>query len=94
LSVAHQIYDRFKAAGKPLNDGDIAIVDRAEYHYYQVRTLSGHAFATITHPLNYGASLDGKFCAISFGTVDGLFLGLWQVQDCDTRLNFVVRLRL
>ncbi|KAL1672635.1 hypothetical protein EV122DRAFT_283790 [Schizophyllum commune] len=35
LSVANQIYDRFKAAGKPLNEGDIAIVDGAEYHYYQ-----------------------------------------------------------
>ncbi|TRM58640.1 hypothetical protein BD626DRAFT_510902 [Schizophyllum amplum] len=35
ISAAHQIYDRFKAAGKPLNDGDIAIVDAAEYHYYQ-----------------------------------------------------------
>ncbi|KAF8636578.1 hypothetical protein AX17_003389 [Amanita inopinata Kibby_2008] len=35
LSVAHQIYDRFKAAGKSLNAGDIAIVDGAEYHYYQ-----------------------------------------------------------
>jgi len=35
LSVAHQIYNRFKAAGKPLNEGDIAIVDGAEYHYYQ-----------------------------------------------------------
>ncbi|KAG5646633.1 hypothetical protein DXG03_002623 [Asterophora parasitica] len=35
LSVAHQIYDRFKAAGKPLNEGDVAIVDAADYHYYQ-----------------------------------------------------------
>lgn len=37
LSVAHQIYDRFKDAGKPLNKGDIAIVDNAEHHHYQVR---------------------------------------------------------
>ncbi|KAF8959048.1 hypothetical protein BDZ97DRAFT_1923194 [Flammula alnicola] len=35
LSVAQQIYNRFKAAGKPLADGDIAIVDGAENHYYQ-----------------------------------------------------------
>jgi hypothetical protein len=38
LSVAHQIYNRFKAAQQSLNDGDIAILDAAEYHYYQVRT--------------------------------------------------------
>ena len=36
LTVANQIYNRFKAAGKPLNDGDVAIIDAAEYHYYQV----------------------------------------------------------
>jgi eukaryotic sulfide quinone oxidoreductase len=36
LSVAHQISDRFKKAGQPLNKDDIAIVDAAEYHYYQV----------------------------------------------------------
>ncbi|KII88568.1 hypothetical protein PLICRDRAFT_161773 [Plicaturopsis crispa FD-325 SS-3] len=35
LSVAHQISNRFKSAGKPLNDGDVAIVDASEYHYYQ-----------------------------------------------------------
>jgi sulfide:quinone oxidoreductase len=35
LSVAHQISDRFKKAGQPLNKDDIAIVDAAEYHYYQ-----------------------------------------------------------
>lgn len=35
LTVAHQIYDRFKAAGKPLNEGDVVIVDGADYHYYQ-----------------------------------------------------------
>ena len=37
LTVANQIYDRFKAAGKPLNEGDIVVVDGADYHYYQVR---------------------------------------------------------
>jgi hypothetical protein len=36
LSVAQQLYDRFGAAGKPLKAGDIAIVDAAEYHHYQV----------------------------------------------------------
>ena len=36
LSVAQQLYNRFDAAGKPLKAGDIAIVDAAEYHYYQV----------------------------------------------------------
>jgi sulfide:quinone oxidoreductase len=36
LAAANQIYNRFKAAGKALKDGDVAIVDAAEYHYYQV----------------------------------------------------------
>ncbi|KAI0082703.1 FAD/NAD(P)-binding domain-containing protein [Panus rudis PR-1116 ss-1] len=35
LTVANQIYNRFKNAGKALNEGDIAILDAAEYHYYQ-----------------------------------------------------------
>ncbi|CAL1704836.1 unnamed protein product [Somion occarium] len=35
LSVANQIYNRFKTSGKPLNEGDIAILDAAEFHYYQ-----------------------------------------------------------
>ncbi|EIW76249.1 sulfide-quinone oxidoreductase [Coniophora puteana RWD-64-598 SS2] len=35
LSVANQIYNRFKAAGKTLNNDDIAIIDAAEFHYYQ-----------------------------------------------------------
>lgn len=35
LAAANQIYNRFKAAGKALNTGDIAIIDPAEYHYYQ-----------------------------------------------------------
>ncbi|KAI0928755.1 hypothetical protein AcW1_005907 [Taiwanofungus camphoratus] len=35
LTVANQIYNRFKAAGTPLNKEDIAVVDAAEYHYYQ-----------------------------------------------------------
>lgn len=36
LTVANQIYNRFKAAGKPLNPGDVGVLDAAEYHYYQV----------------------------------------------------------
>ncbi|KAI0831228.1 FAD/NAD-P-binding domain-containing protein [Trametes gibbosa] len=35
LTIANQIYNRFKSAGKALNEGDIAILDAAEYHYYQ-----------------------------------------------------------
>ncbi|KDQ60863.1 hypothetical protein JAAARDRAFT_204661 [Jaapia argillacea MUCL 33604] len=35
LNVANQIYNRFKAAGKALNPGDVAIVDPAEWHHYQ-----------------------------------------------------------
>ncbi|KAI0273373.1 hypothetical protein BC834DRAFT_816508 [Gloeopeniophorella convolvens] len=35
LSVAQQLYNRFKEAGKPLQEGDIAIVDTAEFHNYQ-----------------------------------------------------------
>lgn len=38
LTVANQIYNRFKAAGTPLNEGDIAVLDANDYHYYQVRT--------------------------------------------------------
>ena len=37
LTVANQIYNRFRAAGKPLNEADILVLDAAEYHYYQVR---------------------------------------------------------
>jgi len=36
LSIANQLYNRFNAAGKQLKDGDITILDAAEYHYYQV----------------------------------------------------------
>lgn len=35
LSIANQLYNRFTAAGKQLKDGDITILDAAEYHYYQ-----------------------------------------------------------
>lgn len=43
LTVANQIYNRFKSAGKALNEGDIAILDAAEYHYYQVCVAAGRA---------------------------------------------------
>jgi hypothetical protein len=44
LSVSQQIYNRFKAAGKPLDHGEIAIVDGAKDHYYQVHPLYGSQF--------------------------------------------------
>ncbi|KAH9001048.1 FAD/NAD-P-binding domain-containing protein [Lactarius akahatsu] len=40
LSVAQQLYNRFKVAGKPLQAGDIAVVDAAVYHDYQVGLLT------------------------------------------------------
>ncbi|KIY65499.1 sulfide-quinone oxidoreductase [Cylindrobasidium torrendii FP15055 ss-10] len=55
LSVARQIYTRFKKQGQALNDGDIAIIDPAEYHYYQPGwTLVGSGLANkaeFRHPL-------------------------------------------
>lgn len=47
LTVANQIYNRFKSAGKALNKGDIAILDAAEYHYYQVCTVA--AYVVLSH---------------------------------------------
>ncbi|KAF8610636.1 FAD/NAD(P)-binding domain-containing protein [Ceratobasidium sp. AG-I] len=35
LSVANQIYNRFKKGGQALGDGDVAVVDGAEWHHYQ-----------------------------------------------------------
>ncbi|KAL5490475.1 hypothetical protein ACEPAI_5308 [Sanghuangporus weigelae] len=35
ISVSNQIYNRFQSAGKPLADGDVAVVDAAEWHHYQ-----------------------------------------------------------
>ncbi|KAK7014898.1 Pyr-redox-2 domain-containing protein [Favolaschia claudopus] len=40
LSVANQIYNRFKSAGKALNPGDVGIIDPADNHYYQVLGLT------------------------------------------------------
>jgi eukaryotic sulfide quinone oxidoreductase len=37
ITIANQIYLRFKAAGKALNDGDVAVLDAADFHNYQVR---------------------------------------------------------
>lgn len=59
LSVAHQISDRFEAAGKFLGKDDIAIVDAAEYHNYQVRIISSQA--TFNNVNNMLHSLDGMF---------------------------------
>jgi sulfide:quinone oxidoreductase len=36
LSVSNQIFNKFKAQGKALNAGDVAVVDAAQYHHYQV----------------------------------------------------------
>jgi hypothetical protein len=52
LSVANQIYDRFKAAGKPLNPGDVAIIDPAENHYYQVRLRPWRFVLSLTSVLS------------------------------------------
>ncbi|CAE6532467.1 unnamed protein product [Rhizoctonia solani] len=35
LNVANQIYNRFKKGGQSLGDGDVALVDGAEWHHYQ-----------------------------------------------------------
>lgn len=35
LSVANQLYDRFRVGGSPLQPDDIAICDSNDYHYYQ-----------------------------------------------------------
>ncbi|CAA7271734.1 unnamed protein product [Cyclocybe aegerita] len=46
LSAAQQIYNRFKAAGKTLGVGEIAIVDATKDHYYQPGwTLVGSGLA-------------------------------------------------
>ncbi|KAG2084448.1 sulfide-quinone oxidoreductase [Suillus cothurnatus] len=52
LTAANQIYNRFKAAGKPLNAGDVGVLDAADYHYYQpnvsFRTLVGSGLSKKT----------------------------------------------
>ncbi|KAG1831805.1 sulfide-quinone oxidoreductase [Suillus variegatus] len=56
LTVANQIYNRFKAAGKPLNAGDVVVLDAADYHYYQVSTQN----QTVTYSTLVGAGLGSK----------------------------------
>ncbi|ETW86035.1 sulfide:quinone oxidoreductase [Heterobasidion irregulare TC 32-1] len=55
LSAALQLYNRFEQAGKSLKDGDIAIVDAAEFHHYQPGwTLVGSGLkqkSTLRRPL-------------------------------------------
>ena len=48
LTVASQIRDRFRAAGKALNEDDIAVLDAADYHFYQVRC--DDIYRPVTHP--------------------------------------------
>ena len=65
LGVANQIYNRFKSAGKALNAGDIAILDAAEYHYYQVCSTVARShllvLTALMHACDAGSSsLDGK----------------------------------
>lgn len=92
LSVANQIHDRFKAAGKPLNEGDVAIVDGAEYHYYQVCSFLSVSYTL--YLLHSTHSLDGSLF-IKFhstqrsGSTTGLSLGL----GCGQRVTSVARLK-
>lgn len=51
MAVARQVYDRFKAAGKSLKDGDIGIVDAAETHYYQVGGSNTNSFGVLNFTL-------------------------------------------
>ncbi|KIY50900.1 FAD/NAD(P)-binding domain-containing protein [Fistulina hepatica ATCC 64428] len=58
LSVANQIYNRFKLAGKALNDGDVAVMDAATEHYYQPGwTLVGSGLKTAQETVRPMASL-------------------------------------
>lgn len=51
LSVANQIYDKFASAGQSLNKDDIAILDAADSHYYQVRVVRKyHDIALTVNP--------------------------------------------
>ena len=64
LAAAQQIYDRFASAGKSLNPQDIAIVDAAEWHHYQVRSY-----------INTYAMLPAH---ISFHSQDGLSHDIYE----------------
>ena len=59
LSVSQQLYNRFYAAGKPLKAGDIAIVDAAEYHNYQVCVSYNNTRSPPSDPVLSVYSLDG-----------------------------------
>ena len=93
LSVAHQIYNRFKAAGKPLNRGDVAIVDGAEYHYYQVCIFAVRTRLCDCSSLKPGVSLGGKYHTMLLEFSLMIFVGLWWAQDYDQRRNSVVHSR-
>lgn len=66
--MAQQLYNRFEAAGKPLKAGDIAIVDAAEYHYYQVRIhrMMLFSFPLLTQNAIPSHSLDGTYHHLPF----------------------------
>lgn len=52
LTVANQVRDRFRAAGKALAEDDIAILDAADFHYYQVSRRASYVFThMLTRPL-------------------------------------------
>jgi hypothetical protein len=55
LSVAHQIYNRFKKAGKSLNSADVAILDAAEYHHYQVSLSRAEKSAELEYAYSFVA---------------------------------------
>jgi hypothetical protein len=62
LSIANQLWDRFKTAGKGFNKGDIAIVDAADYHYYQVSVLP-----SFVQPILIDKSPDGSIFLFACG---------------------------
>lgn len=67
--MANQIYNRFKSAGKALKEGDVAVIDPAEFHYYQVSGPEG--INTRYHKLTHLNSRDGKSCSC-YETLKGL----------------------
>jgi len=65
LNSANQIYNRFKSAGKTLNDGDVAVVDAAESHYYQVRSYMIRYYITFVDII----SSAGMVCCVLVRTI-------------------------
>jgi NADPH-dependent 2,4-dienoyl-CoA reductase/sulfur reductase-like enzyme len=55
--VANQIYRKFAAAGQALNEGDIAVLDAADYHHYQVNIFYSHCALAYS---SCARSLDGE----------------------------------